>query len=273
MSVWFSGPPDFRNVSISHVPLLRRAPEIETGDPSFDSTFTIEGPMRPVLALLDAETRRLLARVNAESRMVISTGMLQTEHMSDKKVKRVLPLLVDFGRRFAQPVEIPRRLAENAKGDPESGVRLQNLLLLIRELPEAPETREALRTACADPSPGIRLRAAQSLGAAGRDVLFELAEGLEDDAVSAEAVSTLGRELSYERTKAILDRASDRRLPRTVHACLEALGEKGASPGQLSVAPPEPGQLALAPDDAGRLSLAQPEPPQRAREGPGGRGT
>src|SRR6185436_6156063 len=106
-------------------------------------------------------------------------------------------------------------------------VRLQNLLCLIRELPEAPETLEALRTACSDPSPEVRLQAAKGRGAEGRDLLLDLAESQVDDAVSAEAVSALDRELPFERTKAILDHALDGSRPKTARACLEALGRSG----------------------------------------------
>ena len=70
--------------------------------------------------------------------------------------------------------------------------------------------------------------AAAALGAEGRDLLFDLAESHRvDDAMSAEAVSTLDRELSFERTRAVLDQALDRRRIRTARACLEALGKSG----------------------------------------------
>ncbi len=218
---------DLYSVSIRREPLVRLGREIEIGDPQFDRTFFIEGPMRPVLALLDAETRRLLTRANAEGSLQITTGTLRVEHMSDEQVPRVLPLLLHIGQRLAQPVDVVRRLADNANRDPEAGVRLQNLRLLIRELPEAPETVEALRTACSDQSPEMRLQAAKALGSEGRDVLLDLAESLVDDAVSAEAVATLDRELSFERTQALLDHALDKRLLKTARACLEALGKSG----------------------------------------------
>jgi hypothetical protein len=277
-------------VRIRREPLLRRTPEIEIGDPSFDSTFFIEGPPQEVLSLLDAGLRDLMIRANLESRLQISTGLLQAD-LADKNIPFFLQFLIDIGRRLSETIDVPRRLAENAHRDPEPGVRLQNLLVLIRELPGEPATAEALRAACSDPSPEIRLRAAQALGAEGRGLVLDLAEGLADDAVSAEAVSILGRELPFERTKAILDRALDRRLPKTAHACTEALGQKGASPGQLSMDGTEAGQLSLAQDDAGQLSLTQEEagqlslavephslppdepgqPSRREREGPLGR--
>jgi hypothetical protein len=40
------------------------------------------------------------------------------------------------------------------------------------------------------------------LGAEGREVLVELAESAVDDAMSAQAVSSLGRELPFERASA-----------------------------------------------------------------------
>ena len=59
---------------------------------------------------------------------------------------------------------------------------------------------------------------------------WQVAEDLEDDAVSAEAVSFLGRELPFKSAKAILLNALDRRCLQTARACLEALGRETAGP-------------------------------------------
>ena len=239
---------DFSSVSIRREPAFRRARYLKTGDSAFDRTFFLEGPERLVLAMLDAKMRHLLDRVNVESRLEISTGLLQAE-LSDEKVPHVLPLLLEIGRRFAGPMDVPRRLAENATLDPRTRVRLHNLLLLSRELPEAPETLSTLRTALSDPSLEIQLRAAEGLGAEGRNVLLDLAEGLLEDTVSAEAVSALGRELPFERTRAILARALDKRRIQTARACLEALG-KSRDPAAVEVVAHvlelEQGELAVA---------------------------
>jgi HEAT repeats len=232
------GPADFLAVRIRSKLLAREAAigdasfdvtfsrqEAAIGDVSFDSSFSLEGPRRQMLALLDAKTRRLLLRLDTRYRLEISTGSLRAEAY-DGEAPKILPLLLDLGRRLAQSndAEIPQRLAKNAQRDPEAGVRLQNLLLLTRELPEHPVTIEALRIACSDPSPAIQLRAAEALGAEGRDVLLKLAESMEDDAVSAQAVSILDRELPFERMTAILDCALRGHRIRTACACLEALG-------------------------------------------------
>ncbi|MES1211512.1 MAG: hypothetical protein ABUL63_04165, partial [Acidobacteriota bacterium] len=72
-------PPSLYTVSIRRESVLRRGLEIEVGDPSFDKTFFIEGPERPVLSLLNAEMRRLLSQTDGASRLQISTGMLQAD--------------------------------------------------------------------------------------------------------------------------------------------------------------------------------------------------
>jgi len=254
--VQIPGPPDFSEVRIRRPPLFQREREIEIGDNRFDDAFLIEGSPRLVLALLDADMRLLLTDLNTVGRLEISAGALRVEDVQEERVPGVLPLFLDAGRRLAQPMDVPRRLAGNANCDPEAGVRLQNLRLLILELPGEPETREVLRTACSDASPEVRLQAAKGLGAEGRDVLLDLVESQVDDTVSAEALSALDRDLSFERIRAILATALDRSHTQTAHACTEALGRIGASPGQLSLAEAEAGRLSLAQAEAGRLSLA-----------------
>jgi len=267
---------------VSSLKIRRRlgpgAHELEVGDELFDKRFSVEGSTRLMTALLDEETRRLLLGVNFQGELEISGSEILLNTF-DGNLRALLPLLLALIRRLTEDVDTAERLVRNARHDPAAGVRLRNLLALVRELPEDARTLETLRAACSDPSPRVRLRAVRQLGAERHDILFELAEGLEDDAVSAEAISILSRELSFERTKAILDRALDRSFPKTARACLEALGQQGASPGQLSLAATDAGQLSLAPDEAGQLSLAPSEPdqlalaedpPHTAREAPDG---
>jgi hypothetical protein len=227
VTVVIAGPPDF--------PMVRLLPEfsfqgreIEIGDRPFDDTFFIQGPPPLVLALLDAEARRLLLGLHLKSPLEMSYGGLRV-NLDDEKIPSLLPLLLDVGRRFAQPIDIPQRLAENALRDPKAGARVQNLLLLTREHPEAPRTIEVLRTACSDPSPEVRLRAAKALGAEGHGILLEIAESVVDDVLCADAVSALGRELPIERAKVILDRARGVRRIQTARACLEGLGRSGTT--------------------------------------------
>ena len=194
------GPPGFSEVSIRRE---YQAPwkthEIEVGSEVFDQTFYVQGSAQLVLALLDAETRDLLIRTNdvlttVGSRLEISGSELLAETV-DRELASILPLLLRAGEWLAKPVDVKERLAQNATRDPEAGVRLNNLLLLAREFPGDEKTLHVLRAACSDRSPRVQLRAARALGAEGRGVLLKLAESLEDDHVSAEAVSILDREL------------------------------------------------------------------------------
>jgi hypothetical protein len=210
---------------------LGAAYDLEVGDELFDRRFCVEGSTRLMAALLDEETRRLLLGVEFEGEMEITGSEIRLDTFG-RNLRDLLPVLLALIRRLTEHGDVVQRLAHNARQDPAAGVRLRNLLALIRELPGDARTLEALRTACADPSPRIRLRAARELGAERRDVLFELAENLEDDAVSAEAVSFLGRgaagaRLPCKRTQSILVEALHRRCLRSARACLEALGQSG----------------------------------------------
>jgi hypothetical protein len=262
-------PPDFHGVMIRPQTTVEPAREIEIGDRHFDDTFFIRGPARLVLALLDAEARRLLLEAQEKSGVVITAGELRTVLSGDEKLADVLALLLAIRKRFLPPINVLQRLVANAAGDPEPGVRLQNLLLLIRELSWSPETDRALRTACSDPVPGIRLRAARELGAEAHGVLLELAESLEDDAVSAEALSIVARELPFERANAILSLALRRRRLQTASACLESIGRRGAIAVDMlaKVLERESGELAPAAARAlGATASPAAEPLKEAAE-------
>jgi HEAT repeat protein len=239
------------------------AREIEIGDEFFDSSFYVVGPMRLLFALLDAEARRLMIAANASNTLQIGDGELRAE-VFFPQMTGILRLLLEIAGRFTQPLDIAQRLAENARRDPEAGVRLRNLLLLAREFPGEAAT-EALRAACSDASPRVRLRAAQELGAEARGILLKLAESTEEDTVAAEAVSSLRRELPLERARAILVQALRRRRLRTAGACLERLGDSAYAEdvGTLAkVLALEKGDLAAAAAQAlGATGSPAAEPP------------
>ena len=250
VAVVVPGPPDFNKVRIRpEAPDASQwVREIQTGDAELDRELFVEGPAPLVHALLNARTRHLLLSVSSESRLEISLGELRAV-TSHRKLPDILPHLLEVGQRMAQPIDVLQRLAENANQDPEPGVRLRNLLLLVQERPGHPVTIESLRTACSDASPKIRLRAAEELGAEGRPILMEFAENRVDDALSAGAVLILDRELPFERTRAILDDALLSRRFQTARACLALLGRSGdtrAADTLAKVMAQEPGELAVA---------------------------
>jgi len=245
------GPPGFLGVTIhSRSPLhpLRAAHEIDLGAPEFKRRFSIGGSERLLAALLDAETRRLLINIHPEIRLEIARGQLRAELMVEQTTD-FLPLLLAVGRQLAKPLDTVERLVENARKDPQAGVRLHNLRLLIRELPGDPKIVATLHDACRDSSPAVRLCAAKNLGAEGHGVLLKLAEGLEDDKVSAEAVSLLGPALPPDNAREILANALRRRHLQTARSCLEQLARNG-DPADVDllakVLARETGELAVA---------------------------
>jgi HEAT repeat protein len=237
--------------------------EIEVGDEPLDQEFFIEGPVQLVTAMLDAEVRRLLLAANAEGEVEIRDGAVCAQ-VSQAALPRLLPLLLDIGQRLTQNLDIAGRLADNARRDPLPGVRLRNLLVLARERAGEPVTLDALRAACSDSSPEIRLRAAVELGAEGHEVLIALAASTEDDTWSAQAVSALGQHLPFERTKAILDQALRSHRLETARACLASLGRwRAAGVDELvKVLESEQDELAAAAALAlGETGEASAEPP------------
>jgi hypothetical protein len=222
------GPPEFSSVKICAelYRLWRR--ELKVGDESFDNAFYVTGPALLVRALLDAKMRHLLANVNPKGEISIVDGELRAD-VTEAQIRGFVPFFLDLSRRLAQPLDVVERLAHNARRDPEAGVRLQNLLQMIRELREDPQTAAALRIALTDSSPPVRLCAAKELGDEARHVLLALAARKKDDAVSAEAISALGRNLPFERARAILAPALEKRLTKTAGACLERLSQSQAA--------------------------------------------
>jgi HEAT repeat protein len=171
----------------------------------------------------------------------------------DYQVPSILRSLVELGRRFAEPLDAAERLAENAHLDPEAGVRLRNLRQLVVEFPEDPKTLEALRISGSDPSPRVRFLAARELGAEGVDILLELEESdVEDDtwsAWSAQTISILSRELTFDRARGVLVGALRKRRIGTARAFIQILGhfEDAAAVAMLAkVLAIETGELAEA---------------------------
>jgi hypothetical protein len=256
------GPPGFSEVNICRE-LFGIRQEIDVGDQAFDTRLFVLGPVPLVTALLNDKVRRLMLCLSTEGDFVIADSTLRVE-ASTEKVSHILHLLLELRRHLAQPLDVPHCLAQNARRDSEPGVRLRNLLLLLREYPGDASTAEAFRAARKDASPEVRLRAAVELGAQGRDTLLELAESSGKDVWSAKALSALGGELSLEQAKTILARSLQKRHLQTACTCLAVLGRhRAAAVDELArVLAREEGELAMAAVQAlGATGEASAEPP------------
>jgi HEAT repeat protein len=140
----------------------------------------------------------------------------------------VLQAVLPLARRLTTPEDLPRRLADNLKGEPVAGVRLRALTTLFREFPDHPATREALLAAREDPDADVRLRAGVALGAEGRDVLLRIAggEGAPDE-TTARAAAQLAGDLTADEAGALLRNALRTRRLATARECIGVLGRRG----------------------------------------------
>jgi HEAT repeat protein len=192
----------------------------------------------------DRETRPLLTRLlrgqvgpggEGEVQAALSDGVLTVEIrerlFSDplEKLPSALAAALEVGRRLVAPGDTAARIAENVRDEPEASARLQGLLLLAREFPDHPATRERLLAARGDASAEVRLRTAMALGEEGRSTLVALVrdEG-SSDAVAAKAVAALGDGIPVDLAEATLRRvAGTPESTGTTVACLDALGRLG----------------------------------------------
>jgi hypothetical protein len=208
--------------------------EIETGDPAFDEAFYIGGSPADVHARLDAGLRPRLLALHEEFKDVASIRIARGRLCADVPQKpyedsrptltAVLKRLLETAQQLPEHVDVVQRLALHARGAREPAVRLHNLQLLIREFPARALTRNALQAACEDPSPAVRVHAANALGDERRDVLFAIAEDESaDDLSAATAVDALGDRLAPQRALAVLEGALRTRRFATARSCIEHL--------------------------------------------------
>ena len=222
------GPPGSAGLKIRREgPYKPGAREIEIGDEPFDKNFSIEGPLRVAAVLLDEKVRKILTDLNSQCGRLGIIGNEIVVELNDVQIPDVLPMLMNIAERFSGEMDVPQRLAHNARHDWAPGARLLNLRFLVREFPGEALTIEVLRQACSDPSPRVRLLAARALGGEARDVLLKLAEDMEIDECSAQAVAALGKTMPFERAQDLLSVALRRRRLQTAQACLTSLVQDG----------------------------------------------
>jgi HEAT repeat protein len=231
------------------------AREIELGDFGFDENVYLRGSVPLIHALFDQETRRRLTGLLLWSDATVSLkdGEFRVEIPDALEAPRWLAervgAVVELAERLSRPADIASRLAANVQNDPIADVRLRNLKTLVREYPGRPATISALKAALEDRSVEVRVHAAMTLGDEGRETLLEIASAEDGDVEAGLAIAALGRNLTPERTTAILGHALRTRRVHVAWACLEALGRHGGAKGVeplTKVLTVEKGELAEA---------------------------
>jgi len=250
LHVWRYAGPDGRGARIvvrGACPTLsiscERGGQIELGDRRLDERFCCVGPAHVVRALMTAEARTALLRlvespaVRARS-LAVHHGRLSVDvprggvRFSGAACADAAEDAVDLVRRLQAPGDVLARLAANALTDPESDVRVANLVQLRHDFPDRAETKVALQDALAHDDPALRLAAALALGEEGRATLVALAEH-GDDAIAAAAIEALGT-LPLATMRRLLSYALSPRpgeagpmRPSTARACADVLARSG----------------------------------------------
>jgi len=153
--------------------------DLKVGDRAFDDAVRLSGPEPVLLAVLDAETRKLVMD-NVVKKAVVQKGLIKTLADKPETLVTAVPELI----RTAQHLmitedEVADRLAVNATNDPLVSVRLQNLRELVRrysqgDLSEA-RSKTLFRSLLESDDPELRFEAATALGDEGIGVVCELA--------------------------------------------------------------------------------------------------
>jgi HEAT repeat protein len=242
--------------------------DVGSGDERFDRAVWIEGAEALVLAVLDAPTRAALrslvhgqlvrpgrssfwvsarfergalnvelperlppderaplgAQQEAVSRDPLYCGGLP-EHLPD-----AVAAALALARRLIVPHDVPQRLLDNLKSEPEAAVRQRLLDVLESRFPLHRQTTDAMRSALEDPDADVRLRAAAAIGAGARPVVLAVAhgEGAADE-TSVRAVNALSGSLTVEEASAVLRNALRLRKLETARAGLRVLGARGGA--------------------------------------------
>jgi hypothetical protein len=216
--------------------------EIEIGDASFDDEYYVQGRAPLAIALLDPETRRQVGAL-LRNRIALPTGgwvdvdASLSEGVLDVRVREsgfsgnrervpdILAVVLDVGRRLVAPHDVAARIADNCRSESSAGARVRSLLVLAREFPRHPATRDALLAGCQDPNEEVRLRAGIALREDGRQTLLDLVRGARvTDSCAARAIEALRARLPAEQAEEALQRAlAEEERPLTAKACLETL--------------------------------------------------
>lgn len=253
--------------------------EMTLGDPSFDGRFFVKGDPLVVRACFDAQARALALELFGPG-PTVTAEFLGGDH-PDVGVAEGAVQALFVERRYPDPPLTPgeqlgkalafgehlvldapeERLAQVARTDPLTEVRLGALETLQERRPEHAATREALEAGRLDVDPRVRVAAAAGLGVAkgGRETLLDLASDADvPDDVSALAVTELRSHLPADGARSILAAALRARRLATAAACVDRLGRSGEDAERIAtVLAREEGELAtMAARALGRCGTA-----------------
>ncbi len=202
--------------------------DFATGDATFDKLIEVSGRAMTLRALLGSGARRALAAAARRGSIRLQDGSFEQRVVeptwSTDQLKAHLSETLAAASVLRETDDVVAAVADNARLDPEPGVRARCLATLISECPTDPRTAATLDAALSDASDMARVVAAIALGERAAPVLGEIASREDGDEESvARAVAALGQRLSTDRVLAILDAAMSRGRRAVVFAAIGSL--------------------------------------------------
>jgi hypothetical protein len=177
-----------------------------SGDPEFDRAVAIGGDDRWLRARMNAELRRSVAELARGSAIMIPHGRLSVRvnfFASDDRLRSTIELAVSVASAFAEPIDVPQSIAENAKRDPIAEVRRRCLDMLIRD--HLPSSKQVAAEMLADVDPEVRLVAARTVGARAVSVLGALATDFTlSGKIRAQAIEAYVHHETFEEARSVM---------------------------------------------------------------------
>ncbi len=219
--------------------------EVVTGDSQFDESVVLHGDPQEALAHLDAEARRSVRRLLAQSGAYVGAAEIGFEgpktDSDPQTLRRLVTDLVSAGEVLSNDGRPrPETLAHNAISDPVGAVRLRNLRALLAAFPESPDARRAAQQAMGTTDHYARFEGARFLGNDGVPCMVALVgDALAVVSLRTQALSWLLSERTPQQAAPALEAAL-----RSGHEQLERAAIKAVADLRYGGLTPAIGDLA-----------------------------
>lgn len=207
-----------------------------TGDAAFDQAVALEGPRVAGMAILDAPLRRRIAeavalgvRLEHSELVVRRPGVIG----DGETLANIVRVVAELARRLADAHRADRveRLVNVATRDPESGVRVHALRILIDHYSDDPAARSALDRSLVDAAAEVRMMGASGVGPSGFEAMRSIAnDATLPAAARASALDKLVTLFPRSQSAPALTKALDDQTTAARKIAIIALGKMRHAP-------------------------------------------
>jgi hypothetical protein len=218
-----------RESAFSGVQKALSGEDVLIGQQSFDRFVQVAGPEDVVLAVLPATIRKSFQAwvgLGGTLKDGALTCHLPNDETGPERIPAALQELAGFAKAMAVD-SVPAALQSNVERDPETGIRLRSLRLLVRDYSRTKQVSAALAAALSDADPEVVLFAAHhQVGAAAREALVKLVANTKvPEELRAAAVELLAQAHPWPAVRECMSKALYTRGATIRRAAVRAAGE------------------------------------------------